>query len=1142
MNRYLLSVASAAVAAMLASSASANTLYFQMNPNFDTGGTRQAFVFGAAGATGTVTGSSGFNQAFDLGAGGFAVITLPTGDELGSGSVENKGFRISSESNVSGYFLSRRTASTDMSYLIDGSRLGTEYVVSGYQNIRDDQMSVQATVDNTTVTFRPVGSDPFNVTLNAGQTYMYTAGSNLTGSRIIGDKPIAVFSGNRCTNIPTGVSACDHIDEQMPSVDQLSKTYLVAQTPRTGENGNVVRVVATQDGTEVRFNGAVVANLDSGSYYEGRIAGGIQIDANNNVLVAQYLIGETEADENTDPAMTIVPGADQWLKSYVFATPSGTAEFPTDFVSIIINTSDIATLTVDGILATPSLFQQLATTAFSFGNIDVSGKTGPFSITAANPFQLLLSGFDSFDSYFTYGGAAFSPGASPPPEEPPPPPPTTTRLHWDGDGEISANNGVVDGGTGTWSATRANFTDVNGVSNGAYNPQPGDVVFTGTGGVVTVDGVNGDIAVTGMAFNVDGYRLIGAPITLAGEGYATIQVGNGTEAGVAFTAQIDSVLQGSAGLVKRDLGTLVLTGSNTYSGGTTVAEGTLVGRADSFGTGGIINDSRLVIDQSAPVGVLNNTLSGLGQLVKIGGGVLTIVGDHGFSGTTSVDAGRLVVTGDLGLSGVTVRSGAALAGTGRVGGVAALAGSTVAPGVGGIGTLRVAGNFAQVAGSTYQVDLASGGSGDRIIATGTGTLASEAVINVTKTDAPRFVLGTRYTVLTAAGGLTGTYRVTGNTKVSRFIDVIGSYDARNAYLNVAQTSSFASAGATPNQTAAASGADNIGNGAMYNAIAYLPTDADARAAFDQISGEIHATLRGAGFEDTRFVREAVAAHLQAPEDARNGIWVHGYGSWGNVDGDGNAAPFKRDIAGFFVGVDVASSDTFKAGILAGYSTSEIRLEDRFSYANTDDAHVGAYAEYQAGGFAGEFGVAYAWRDVKTRRTVAFQGYQDYLTADYQTQYFQMFGDIGYTFNAGSVGIEPFGALAYVQADSDAFRESGGESQLRAVDGASDDYWVSTLGGRLSFGMPVAGAGFGVTAMAGWRHAGGGDLTTPIRMQFSSGGAFDIAGPPIAQDVAALGLKLTAALDSRADLDLGYSGQIGDGLEDHGLKFSLRVRF
>lgn len=414
----------AAVALIAASApAAAGVLYLQMNPNIDTGGQRQAFIFGAQNVTGTVTGASGFSQAFDLGGAGFAVVTLPVADQLTSGLVQNRGYQINSSEAISGYFLNRRPQSTDMSYLIDGDKLGKDYYVSGYQNVAQDQMSVQATQDNTVVTFTPKGAAAFNVTLNAGQTYLYSANTNLTGSRIQSDKPVAVFSGNACTNVPTGVTFCDHIVEQMPSVDALSKTYYVSQSPRTGSQGDVIRIVATANNTEVKIDGVVVANLNAGQFFEGRVVGGKRIDANEKVLVAQYLIGQTQAGANTDPAMTIVPGADNWLKSYVFATPSGTANFPSDFISVIIDTDDLSTLTVAGSAVNPALFNALGTSGFSYGVLDVSSTTGPFGISAASTFQLLLMGFDSFDSYFTYGGAAFSPGASPPPPPPPPPPP-----------------------------------------------------------------------------------------------------------------------------------------------------------------------------------------------------------------------------------------------------------------------------------------------------------------------------------------------------------------------------------------------------------------------------------------------------------------------------------------------------------------------------------------------------------------------------------------------------------------------------------------------------------------------------------------------------------------------------------------------
>jgi len=131
---FLASAAMAALPLGMALPAAPNTLFFQMNPNIDTCGSRSVFVFGQAGSSGFITNGVGFSNNFTLGASGFAVIDLPLPNELANATVENKGFKITSDSAISGYYLKRRTASTDMTYLIDGDWLGTDHFAVGYQN------------------------------------------------------------------------------------------------------------------------------------------------------------------------------------------------------------------------------------------------------------------------------------------------------------------------------------------------------------------------------------------------------------------------------------------------------------------------------------------------------------------------------------------------------------------------------------------------------------------------------------------------------------------------------------------------------------------------------------------------------------------------------------------------------------------------------------------------------------------------------------------------------------------------------------------------------------------------------------------------------------------------------------------------
>ncbi len=1133
------STAIVAVAMVLAAAtgASANTLYFQMNPNHVGSGQRQVFLFGPANATGSVASPGGFDQAFDLGAEGFTIVTLPNNFELTSGSIQDLGFKVASSSAISGYFLSRQSATTDMTYLIDGERLGTNYVVAGYQNIREDQMSVQATQDNTKVTFTPKGAAAFDVILNAGQTYMYQASVQLTGSSILADKPIAVFSGNNCTNIPTGVSACDHIVEQMPAIDQLSSTYLLAQTPRTGTLGNVMRVVATEDNTEVRVDGALVATLAAkGDFYEGRVAGGIELVATKPVLVAQYLIGQGQAGDNTDPAMAIVPGSDQWLKSYVFAAPSGTANFPTDYVSIIIQTASLPTLTLDGTVVDSALFTGLGSTLYSFGNVDVSATEGPFAISADTPFQLLLSGFDSYDSYFTYGGAAFSPGASPP-VDPVDPPPPGVDVYWDGDGSGNSGNGSVDGGNGILTANSPNLTLSDGTTNNPLPTEPATIVFKGQPGTVTVDDVDGQVRMGGMRFLVDGYLITGDSIELTGTA-PTIQVGTSDPATSTQVATVASVLTGSAGLAKTGLGVLVLTGANSYGGGTRVREGVLIGNSTTFGTGDIdiAADSTLVFNQLVD-GSFNQAITGSGALLKTGAATLALGGDSSFSGSTTVGQGRLLVNGSLAASAVTVQATGILGGIGQVGAATVLSGGRIAPGE-AIGTLTVNGNFIQSTGSAYDVELNSTGQSDLVQVTGTATIEPGTTLTVTKLDSARYVLGTRYTVLNAVGGRTGTYTsVTGDTNVSAFIGVVAAYDANNVYLDVARTRAFAAAGATPNQIAAATGADNAGNGAMYTAIAYLPNDAAAQAAFDQISGEIHASLRGITMEDTRFVREAMVNRTIGDRAPGKGLWLQGYGSWGSYDGDGNAADASRDMAGFFIGGEMVAESGLIVGAVTGYGEAKIYVNDRNSRADTSDAYLGAYVGFDTMGFSARAGLAYMWRDVKTVRSIGFAGFADTTTAKYDLNNFQIFADAGYAMELGMVGVEPFFQLAYVDVSSGNFRESGGTAALSG--GGGEDFWLTQLGSRFSVGV---GTGLKLTGSLGWRHLAGGDRNTPVSMGFTAGPDFSIAGVPMAKDAAAISLGITGQVAKNLEIDAGYSGIAGSGVSDHGIRAALTFRF
>jgi outer membrane autotransporter protein len=471
--------------------------------------------------------------------------------------------------------------------------------------------------------------------------------------------------------------------------------------------------------------------------------------------------------------------------------------------------------------------------------------------------------------------------------------------------------------------------------------------------------------------------------------------------------------------------------------------------------------------------------------------------------------------------------------------VVAQSGSIVAPG-NSIGDLKVAGDYSQASGSTYQVQLTSTGMADRIDVTGTATIASGALLNVTKTDVASYVLGTQYKVLDAAGGISGTYTLSGSTQISNFLGLKLAYDANDIYLDVAQTKSFASAGATKNQIDTGAGLDTLPTtNPIVGAVVVMPDDATADAAFDQLSGEIHASAKTTMIEDSRLVRDAALGRLLSGQG--RGLWGTYNGSWAKNDGNGNAAGLTRNASSFVVGLDASPAPGLTIGVLGGYAKSDVRLPARGSTAKIDSYTAGFYAGGRMGALNIRMGGAYSWQTLDTNRSVSFAGFSDKLSASYSANTMQAFGDIGYTIGTDRLNLEPFAQAAWVDVATDAFTETGGAAALKASKQARD-LGVVTLGLRGVAGFSIAGAAARFHATAGWRQTMG-NRTPDASLSFASGSAaFDIGGAPIAKTSAMIDTGIDVAVTPKLRLNVGYVGQLASSTRDNGVKAGLSMAF
>jgi fibronectin-binding autotransporter adhesin len=159
--------------------------------------------------------------------------------------------------------------------------------------------------------------------------------------------------------------------------------------------------------------------------------------------------------------------------------------------------------------------------------------------------------------------------------------------YWDGTNTVA--NGTIHGGNGTWDNVTTNWTNQDATVNAPWQSQT--AIFQGTAGTVTL---GDNIQFNEMEFLTDGYSIVapGAQKLIAAA-VATIDVGSALSATIAAP-----IVDGASPslITKTGLGTLILTGTNTYTGGTTIASGTL--QIGDTGTTGSIVGAVAVIDGS----------------------------------------------------------------------------------------------------------------------------------------------------------------------------------------------------------------------------------------------------------------------------------------------------------------------------------------------------------------------------------------------------------------------------------------------------------------------------------------------------------------------------------------------------------------
>jgi uncharacterized protein with beta-barrel porin domain len=574
-----------------------------------------------------------------------------------------------------------------------------------------------------------------------------------------------------------------------------------------------------------------------------------------------------------------------------------------------------------------------------------------------------------------------------------------------------AGTGLLNGGI----TTAINKTGVGMLVLNTTNTFVGNI-NVGGGALVVASTANLGNANNGVNLSDGTIFAVTATATFASGHKFSVGGASGFDIAAGTTSTIQGAISDGATagtLVKTDTGTLLLSGANTYTGGTTVSNGTLrLGAANALPSAGLVT-------------------------VASGATLNLNAFDHTFSG---------------------------LMGAGTVTGANSTIATTFTPGNGTPGSsMTIVGNLAFQSGAQYAVQV-NPATASFATVTGAANLTN-ATVGATFSNGT--FISKQYTILTATGGVSGTFAAAvSNTNLPTGFSDSLSYDGNDAFLTL-----------TMNMVPLPTGAFNVNQQNVVNAlnnsfslVGSVPVvfGSLTAAGLTQISGETATASeqttfnamtqflglltdpfiggRGdpvsAGSGATGYAEESLAyARKRNPNDALGAIYtkappaaifspswsVWGAGFGGSETTSGNTALGSNNTTSSIYGSAVGADYRFSPFTIAGFSMAGGGTN--FSVNNggsgrSDLFQAGAFVRHAVGPAYITGALAYGWQDITTNRTVTAAG-ADHLRAEFDANAYSGRIEGGYRYASPwmGVGITPYAAAQFTTFDLPAYTES-----------------------------------------------------------------------------------------------------------------------
>ena len=265
---------------------------------------------------------------------------------------------------------------------------------------------------------------------------------------------------------------------------------------------------------------------------------------------------------------------------------------------------------------------------------------------------------------------------------------------------------------------------------------------------------------------------------------------------------------------------------------------------------------------------------------------------------------------------------------------------------------------------------------------------------------------------------------------------------------------------------------------------------------------------------------------------RGAMWVQGLFNKSKLDDTSKAKGFDADSNGIAFGAEKFVTDDTKVGIGYAYTNTDI---DGFMRDTDVDTHTAIlYGEYKPSNWYVNGIATYGWSDYEESKSVAGVG----VKADYDVETFGLQAMTGYDMNVNGLGITPEAGLRYVHIKQDAYKDSADQK----VSGNDSDILTGVIGAKVSKNFELSN---GMNIKPEARIAATYDLFNDdvnSVVTLANGSAYAVEGEALDRFGMEFGAGVTAEVNDKVELSLGYEGKFRDNYEDHTGLINAKYKF